>query len=194
MSTLFPSPFEETVFWAFVLGFFVNLAVVSRRAGGHKEADETRDKNEARVVGPFFLVLLFAAPIVVGYARIGVLPSYLFYPGLTIAILGAAILDWGMLTLGRFLAPYVRVVSGQYVLQRGPYRFVRHPMYAGGILVWIGLALAVQSWVALLIVMIASSVFYGNRIRIEEKFLAAELGDEYVQYTKRVKRIIPYVV
>jgi len=54
--------------------------------------------------------------------------------------------------------------------------------------------LALQSWVALLIILVAASVYYGNRIRVEERFLASELGDEYVQYIKSVKRIIPHIL
>jgi protein-S-isoprenylcysteine O-methyltransferase Ste14 len=67
-------------------------------------------------------------------------------------------------------------------------------VFAGEILSFIGLGLALQSWVALLIILIGASVFYGNRIRFEERFLASELGDEYVQYEKSVKRIIPHVL
>ncbi len=80
------------------------------------------------------------------------------------------------------------------MIRNGPYRLVRHPVYAGEILSFIGLGLALQSWVALLIIPVTASVFYSNRIRIEEKFLTAELGDDYVQYMKSVKRIIPRIL
>ena len=43
-------------------------------------------------------------------------------------------------------------------------------------------------------ILVTSALFYSNRILVEERFLAAELGDEYVQYMKRTKRIIPFIL
>ncbi len=88
----------------------------------------------------------------------------------------------------------MQVVSGHRVIQEGPYRLIRHPIYAGEILSFIGLGLALQSWVALVTILVASAIFYANHIRVEERFLVAELGDEYVQYMKRTKRIIPFIL
>src|SRR5437667_5185801 len=141
-----------------------------------------------------FLFGIIVIPILVGYARLGLLPSYLFYAGLVIMIVGFAIYYWGVLALGRFGSGFVRVIHDHKVIRNGPYRFVRHPVYASEILSFIGLSLALQSWVALLIILVTASVYYSNRIRTEEKFLTAELGDEYVQYMKNVKRIIPHLL
>lgn len=170
------------------------IPVLAKRAGGIKEPDKKRDRSEGPYAVAFgFLLFIIFVPIAVGYARIGVLPSYLFYPGFAIALVGVAIASWGLLTLGRFHQGYVRVISGHQVVQKGPYHFVRHPMYSGELLVWIGLGLMVQSWVSLLIILVSSAIFYTRRIRIEERFLATELGDEYVHYMRRTKRIIPYL-
>ncbi len=192
MSALFPSLFEEVLFWIVFLSGFATVPVVFRRAGGFRLPDKKKGA-ESRIVDPLFL-FLFVIPIVIGYTRIGVLPSYLFYPGLAFWIVGTAIADWGTLTLGRFHSRFVRVVTGHRVIQKGPYRFVRHPISAGTILAGIGLGLALQSWVALLFILVGAGILYSNRIRIEERFLTLELGDEYVQYMKRVKRIIPYIL
>jgi protein-S-isoprenylcysteine O-methyltransferase Ste14 len=195
MSALFPSRAEAVVFWFVVVGGLAWMILVIWRAGGSMQPDAKKDRSE-----PFVLAvgLLFAftlvIPIVIGYARIGVLPRYLFYPGLAIWIVGLATYGWGVLVLGHFHSGFVRVVSGHRLIEKGPYRFVRHPLYASEILAWIGLGLALQSWVALLIIVMTSAIFYRNRIRIEERFLAAEIGDEYVQYMKRVKRIVPFIL
>lgn len=185
---------DEVLFWLVFLGGLLEFVLVIRRAGGYKEPYKKRDGTEPLIAIPLFFLFILGVPIVVGYLRIGLLPSYLFYPGLALWIVGFAIYGWGVLVLGRFQSAYVRVVSGHSVIQRGPSRFVRHPLYASEILAWIGLGLTLQSWVALLIILVTSAIFYSNRIHIEERFLVAEIGDEYVQYMKRVKRIIPYII
>ena len=57
----------------------------------------------------------------------------------------------------------------------------------------IGLGLALQSWVALVLLLLVSTAALAYRTRIEEKFLVAELGDDYVRYMARTRRVIPFV-
>ncbi len=164
------------------------------KAGGERQPRKKKATEPVVATFSLFFLGIIVVPILVGYARLGVLPSYLLYPGLVIMIAGFAIYYWGVLALGHFHSGQVRVIPDHKVIRKGPYRFVRHPLYASEILWSIGLGLALQSWVALLIILIAAGVFYTNRIRIEERFLAAELGDEYVQYMKSVKGIIPHIL
>ena len=195
MSALFPSLLDEILFWVvfvWVVGVGHFLAIL--RAGG--EGQPVRKKGTEPLVAmlSLFLFGIIVIPILVGYARLGVLPSYFFYPGLAIMIVGFGIYYWAVLALGHFGSGFVRVIPNHKVIRNGPYRLVRDPVYAGEILSFIGLGLALQSWVALLIILVTASVFYSNRIRIEERFLSSELGHEYVQYLKSVKRIIPHIL
>jgi len=67
-------------------------------------------------------------------------------------------------------------------------------MYTGQVLFFIGFGMALQSWVALLVILILTGILYTARIRSEEKLLVAKLGNEYVEYMKRTKRIIPFLL
>ncbi len=67
-------------------------------------------------------------------------------------------------------------------------------MYTGQIVSFIGLGLAMQSWAAILVVLVASGIRYGIRIRVEERLLVSKLGNNYVQYMKRTKRLIPFIL
>lgn len=193
MSALFPSLFEEVLFWVVFFGGWVAFVLISLKFSGHRLPIKKKGPEPILMI-PLFFLFMFVIPISVGYLRIGVFPSYLFYPGLAMWIVGWAIWGCGVYSLGRFHAGYVRVISDHKVIRTGPYRYVRHPLYASEILGYTGLGLALQSWVALIVMLITASLFYSNRIRIEERFLAAELGDEYVQYMKQVKRIIPHIL
>jgi protein-S-isoprenylcysteine O-methyltransferase Ste14 len=194
MSLLFPDWFDEVLFWSIFVGGFGGLVWAIKQAGGYKVPDSKRDRTEPLLAIPLFFVGILVVPIVLGYARIGVLPSYLFYPGLLLWIVGLALYAWSVRFLGRFQSGFVRVIAGHRVIQEGPYRLIRHPLYASELVAWIGLGLALQSWAALLAILATSAVFYANRIRVEERFLVAELGDDYIQYMKRTKRIIPFVL
>ena len=88
----------------------------------------------------------------------------------------------------------VRVAEDHRVVEQGPYRLVRHPSYTGVLITFIGLALAVQSAGALLVLLGVFSISYGYRMIVEEKALLSELGDDYANYKKRTKRLIPYII
>jgi protein-S-isoprenylcysteine O-methyltransferase Ste14 len=96
-----------------------------------------------------------------------------------------------MAMLGRFFSGTVGTQEGQFVVENGPYKYVRHPSYTGALLILIGLGLAVQSWGAVLVLILLFSLAYGYRIHREEKALISELGEEYIEYKKRTKRLIP---
>jgi protein-S-isoprenylcysteine O-methyltransferase Ste14 len=67
--------------------------------------------------------------------------------------LGLVIRVWSVAALGRAFRTTVEVVAGQTVVSHGPYRRVRHPSYAGQLLIFSGLSLAVDNWLALTILM-----------------------------------------
>jgi protein-S-isoprenylcysteine O-methyltransferase Ste14 len=70
---------------------------------------------------------------------------------------------------------------------KGPYGFIRHPSYTGALVIFIGLGLAIQSWGAVLSLILLFSLAYGYRMHIEEKALISELGEEYIEYKKGLK-------
>jgi protein-S-isoprenylcysteine O-methyltransferase len=75
----------------------------------------------------------------------------------------------------------------------GPYRLIRHPGYAGSLLVWTGYCLGIGNWIAVLVVGALMLIAYGWRIRAEERMLADVLGDEYRQYQRHTARLVPFV-
>ena len=129
-----------------------------------------------------------------GYAGIGELPDWAFYLGILLMFLGILVRQWAIAVLGRFFSLTVRVADDHRVVEKGPYRLVRHPSYTGVLITFIGLALAVQSWGALLVLLGVFSLSFGYRMRVEERALLSGLGDDYANYMKRTKRLIPYLI
>jgi len=87
----------------------------------------------------------------------------------------------------------VQIKQDHHVVENGPYRLVRHPAYTGSLLTILGVGFALPSWGAALVIAIIFGISFGYRIKVEEKALVASLGEAYVLYSRRVKRLIPYL-
>lgn len=114
------------------------------------------------------------------------------YAGLLFMLDGATLALWGLYALGsRNLTalPYPRV-DGQLV-QTGPYRFVRNPIYSGLVLGAFGWSLWLHSYNALAYT-VALFVLFDLKLRREEAWLCERYPD-YAEYQKRVKKLIPFV-
>jgi protein-S-isoprenylcysteine O-methyltransferase Ste14 len=75
----------------------------------------------------------------------------------------------------------------------GPYQFVRNPIYTGILVGYVGTAIVIGKLWAFLPILIAMSGFL-IKIRVEEKVLLEEFGEEYSQYRKEVRALIPYII
>jgi protein-S-isoprenylcysteine O-methyltransferase Ste14 len=104
------------------------------------------------------------------------------------AMLGVA---WVART-NRYAGRTIRVEEGQTVIASGPYRLVRHPMYAFSLVIWISVPLALGSYIVLPALAL-SFLFYVPRILNEEKLLRAELPG-YTEYCQKTRwRMVPGV-
>jgi protein-S-isoprenylcysteine O-methyltransferase len=131
--------------------------------------------------------------IVLGLVGVGRIPVGVRWIGVAMMATGLGLRAWGMTVLGRFYTRTLRVVGDQQVVTAGPYRLIRHPGYAGSLLVWTGYCLGSGNWIALLVVAALMLAAYGWRIRAEERLLADTFGEEYTSYQHRTARLLPFV-
>jgi protein-S-isoprenylcysteine O-methyltransferase Ste14 len=116
-----------------------------------------------------------------------------FTGGLVLMVAGMALRWYSIRVLGASFTCEVSTRPGQVVVESGPYRWVRHPSYTGGLLTLLGVLVCCVNW-ASPAVLIVAVVGYAYRIRIEERALAMGLGTPYRDYMRRTKRLIPFVV
>ncbi len=127
--------------------------------------------------------------------------SRFWFPGgrtLTVYLIGFAILlcgvflrVWAVVVLGNSFRTTVEVSNNQQLVQRGPYRFIRHPSYSGLLLICCGFGIADQSWLSLAIAIGLPLIALLYRIRVEEAALVSEIGPEYQEYQQHTKKLIP---
>jgi protein-S-isoprenylcysteine O-methyltransferase Ste14 len=106
--------------------------------------------------------------------------------------LGLGLRAWSMRTLGRSYTRTLRIDDAQQIVDSGPYAWVRHPGYAGSLLVWTGFALTSRSLPAVLAVDGLLGTAYQRRIAAEETLLRRDLRG-YDAYRERTNKLIPLV-
>ena len=111
--------------------------------------------------------------------------------GLVIVWLGLVIRAWAVVVLGRWFVTTVEVETGQAVVSRGPYRWVRHPSYVGLLLITAGFGLADSTWPGLFLCLVLPTATMLRRIQVEEAELTRVIGDPYRAYRRRTRRLIP---
>jgi protein-S-isoprenylcysteine O-methyltransferase Ste14 len=119
--------------------------------------------------------------------------TVVFIAGLFLMVAGMALRWYSIRVLGSSFTCEVATRPGQEVVEAGPYRWVRHPSYTGGLITVLGVLLCCSNVVSLAALIVAVAG-YANRIHIEERALAKDLGDPYRAYMRRTKRLIPFVV
>ena len=117
------------------------------------------------------------------------LPWRWFGAGLFAA--GAAWRWWSIVHLGRFFSVDVAIACDHRVVETGPYRVVRHPSYTGLLLQCAGLGVVLGTALSLFVIVVPTFLVLSHRIRVEEKALLANFGEDYEAYIRRTKRLLP---
>jgi len=112
---------------------------------------------------------------------------------LALLVVGLALRWWAILALGRLFTMTLAVREGHRVVTGGPYRWVRHPAYAGMLACFAGCGLWMGSWLSLVALLVPISAAVLRRIRVEEAALVQALGEPYEVYRRSTKLLIPGV-
>jgi protein-S-isoprenylcysteine O-methyltransferase len=162
---------------------------------GTSHGGEASDRGTKRILVWSAVVGLGAAIAVANVTplRAGANTWATLLVGIALAALGNMLRVWAVASLGRFFQREVRIQEDHVVWRGGPYRWIRHPAYAGTLIAYFGFGLAIGSWIGAAI--FATVVFAGYipRIRVEEEELGRALGDAYREYARTTARLVPGV-
>jgi protein-S-isoprenylcysteine O-methyltransferase Ste14 len=118
-------------------------------------------------------------------------PSFIHFLGLIIFLFGICFRLWAIITLEHYYSHIVREVDDHKIIDSGPYKYIRHPAYAGMIVAHFGIVLYFFNLVTLLIFFLALIPAIILRIFVEEKTLFRIEG--YLNYAENRKRLIPLI-
>jgi protein-S-isoprenylcysteine O-methyltransferase Ste14 len=184
------------VFAASTTAFTTYLAIYDKpllqrrlKAGPWHERERSQQVIVSLVFVAFFAFIIL--PILDYRQGLSRVPAWVSLVGNAIILLSYLAI-FRVIRVNSWAASNVRVEAGQRVINTGPYAYVRHPMYAAAIWLFVGMPLALGSWwsLALLIPFIPVLLW---RLLNEEKILARDLPG-YADYMKRVRyRLVPRV-
>jgi protein-S-isoprenylcysteine O-methyltransferase Ste14 len=150
--------------------------------------------------------LAYRAPIVLGtalwcgvgfhdYWRLALTPrtDLARAGGAVICALGLLVAIWSRRTLAGNWSSSVTLKEGHELIEKGPYRFARHPIYTGILLMCLGTAIAqghLCAWLGFLLMCVG----FWIKLMQEESLLLRHFPEAYPAYRKRVKALVPFVI
>jgi len=177
------------------LAYFLSelLLTITRRS--RSRTGTKQDRSTLAVIWLVIMVSMVAGVFVAMNWPVARLPNgQLFaYVGVVLFVVGLLLRWWSIITLGRFFTVDVTIEKDHELVERGPFRLVRHPSYTGVLLAFVGFALTLRNWAALLIILVPIFAAFIRRMNVEEEALSRALGSRYADYMRRTKRLVPFV-
>jgi len=181
--------------WELGLIYLVSeiLLTLTRRS-----RSKTGTKQDRSTLGIIWLVIalsIMASVFVAQNFRAAALPHgrVLASASVVLFVAGLILRWWAIIMLGRFFTVDVTIEKDHELVERGPFRIVRHPSYTGVLLAFVGLGLSMRNWAALLVILLPIGAAFIRRMNVEEDALSRALGPRYTEYMRRTKRLVPFV-
>ncbi len=183
------------LFQAMWLGFFAYWWAMSRNV----KAAERLESMPSRFTR---MALIVVAGLLLGLPRVPlqllnepVLPpsALCFWSGAAITAAGLLFSVWARQHLGGNWSQAVTVKEDHELIQSGPYGLVRHPIYTGLLLAFVGSAIARGEWRGLLATALMFVALW-SKLRLEEKWMRAQFGESYENYSQRVSALVPRIL
>lgn len=185
--------------FAVIMGFFVvffgwtllSEMYIFKEPDDHVIADN--DRNSYLLMTLFYFLGLLYAAVDFGmhYTRMAALEPNIIGVGFIVFILSCVIRWIAFKQIGKFFNHRVSVYQAHRLVKTGIYSLVRHPIYLGNILGFLAIPLIFSSGGGLAIMLLTTVPATIYRINLEEEFLLRHFGEEYKEYMKNTKRLIP---
>jgi protein-S-isoprenylcysteine O-methyltransferase Ste14 len=178
--------------FSYLYGFFEVFMNLRQRS----KAKTTASGDKGSLWGLYGLITVgYCLSFFVGATKIGRMPNWnvFFAIGFILVTIGLVIRIQSLLTLKQYFTYSVAKVEDQALIETGLYKIIRHPGYLGQLLIFIGLAISLSNWLSVLLMTLPIAIGYGYRIKVEERFMREQLGQKYLDYQQRTKRIIPMI-
>ena len=180
--------------FSYLYGFFEIFMSVRQRLKRKKDIVESGDRASIWVLFLFIAIGYFLS-FRIGMTGIGRIYHWdtLFTIGAILVITGLIIRITSILTLKQHFTYTVTKIEDHELIETGLYKYIRHPGYLGQLIIFAGVATSLSNWLSVLFMIIPVFSGYVYRIRTEERFMIEHMGQKYIDYQKRTKRLIPVI-
>jgi len=178
--------------FTYLYGFFeIFMSVRQRRK---RKIEKSGDKLSLWVLA-IFIAIGYSLSFGIASTKTGRIYQWdtFFIIGTILVIVGLIIRISSILTLKEQFTYTVTKIEDHKLIETGLYKIVRHPGYLGQLIIFLGIAISLSNWMSVIFMITSVSIGYVYRIKIEEKFMIEQLGDKYLEYQNRTKRLIPLI-
>jgi protein-S-isoprenylcysteine O-methyltransferase Ste14 len=187
----FYGPLIGLIWAAWMIYWFV--AARNVKANRRRESNASRRAHGLPLIAA--IILLATPSMGHGWFDAHILPWTMagYWLGVVLLVAGLGFSVWARRRLGRNWSAVVTLKEDHELVRAGPYRWVRHPIYTGLLLGFVGSAIAVGEWRGVAAVALAIYALM-LKIRLEEEWMIETFGDGYRQYRTEVRALIPFVL
>ena len=178
--------------FSILYGLFENFLVLRQRSKSN--VTSTGDKGSLWLIYISISVGYFLS-FSIGATKLGRIYHWdtFFAIGSVMIAIGLIIRIMALMTLKQFFTYSVSKVENHQLIETGLYKRIRHPGYLGQLIIFLGISISLSNWLSISLMMIPISIGYIYRIITEEKFMIEQMGEVYLNYRSRTKRLIPGV-
>lgn len=180
--------------WLFVIAYWFISAIGTKKV----QSQENLFKRLIQYWLPLIIAILLLGPgewFGHSLIRENFVPHINFIGniGLSICVIGAIIACWSRYQLGKNWSLSVQKKENHELIRHGIYRIIRHPIYTGILLLFIGNTIIVGDYRGIIAVIIVFTSFWFKLLK-EEKLLLEIFGNEYLIYKSKTKALIPFIL
>ncbi len=174
--------------------WIISEIILSRRLAA-ADTDRRQDRFSLPIlwitIGTAISIAIFLAMQGIGTIRTA--QTEIHFAGLFLILSGMALRWIAVRQLKHFFTVNVAIREDHRIIREGLYGYIRHPSYTGNLLSFLGLGLALVNWLSLAIIFIPTLAAFLYRMSVEEQALLRQFGEEYRNYQRQTKRLIPRV-
>ena len=180
--------------FSYLYGFFEIFMSVRQRLKRKNSIVDGGDKGSIWLLFVFIAIGYFLS-FRIGATKIGRIYHWdiFFAAGVLLIITGLIIRVYAINTLKQHFTYTVTKIENHELIETGLYQMIRHPGYLGQLFIFIGTAVSFSNWLSIVSMTIAVLLGYSYRIKIEEKFMVEQMGQKYLDYQRRTKKLIPWI-
>jgi protein-S-isoprenylcysteine O-methyltransferase Ste14 len=165
---------------------------MSRRQKEKRKISESGDKGSIWLL-TISISLGYWLSFIIASAKTGRIYHWntFFLIGSVLVLTGLIIRVTSIIRLKQQFTYTVTKIENHELIETGLYKIIRHPGYLGQLIIFLGTSVCLSNWLSILLMIIPVLSGYLNRINVEEKFMVQQMGQRYLDYRKRTKRLIP---
>jgi protein-S-isoprenylcysteine O-methyltransferase Ste14 len=180
------------IVFTYLYGFFEIFMSVRQRRKRKRNIVKSGDRLSIWILG-VFIAIGYSLSFSIGATKIGAIYHWdtFFVIGAILVIVGLIIRINAILTLKQHFTYTVTKIENHELIETGLYKNIRHPGYLGQLIIIIGISTSLSNWLSIVFMIVPVMIGYIYRIIVEEKFMIEQMGQKYIDYQKKTKRLIP---